>query len=134
MMLAMFVKIEDLPALMQAVALMIHLSDTIVTHECVEEFEARKVGDALLLFTTFKKGTTAEQAKAALRAEYESYARKSGMPYAEAQNLIESLDRINAADSDEVVRQAAQFVTGKSEPESKAESKPAPSPDRSKMN
>jgi hypothetical protein len=134
MVLAMFVKIEDIHSLMVGVSLMVHLSETLVTHDCVDEFEARKIGDALLLFTTFEKGTTAEQAKATLKAEYEAYVRKSNMPYAEAVELLASIDRIQSAGSEEVLKQAAQFVAAKGEPASDPEAKPAPSVDRSKMN
>jgi hypothetical protein len=134
MVLAMFVKIEDIHSLMVGVSLMVHLSESLVTHDCVDEFEARKIGDALLLFTTFEKGTTAEQAKTTLKTEYEAYVRKSNMPYAEAVELLASIDRIQSAGSEEVLKQAAQFVGAKGEPESKPEGTPAPSVDRSKMN
>ena len=134
MILAMFVKIDDLHSLMVGVSLMVHLSESLVTREGVTEFEARKIGDALLLFTTFEKGTTAEQAKAILKTEYEAFVRKSNMPYAEAVDLLASIDRIQAAVGEDVIKQAAQFVTAKSEPTSEPEGKPAPSVDRSKMN
>ena len=137
MMLALFVKIDDISSLLRGVALVVHLSESLVTHDCVEQFEARKIGDTLLLFTNFVKGTTADQARGTLKTEYEAFARKSGMPYSEAADLLASLDRIAETDGEEVIARAAQFVAAKSghEPESTPPQAPQVSPvDRSKMN